>query len=171
MAVTPTTIPVPGDNFAGQVLHYALKHVTIAELGDTTVAAMTSTATSVHSLFTFDQPYVWVKELGTRVTEAFYAVTSLTIGDTDAATGWMTSTGMACTAVSAASGPQFKSSIGPVDSAIVDMPAYGNGGKIYTGTGDDIEAFFSLADAVTGDTIGAFDVYVVYQVLPATWPS
>jgi hypothetical protein len=168
--MTATKLPVEGDNFAGQVFHTAFKNVTIADMIPDTSAASTAAAV-IYGLFAIDQPYTWVKEIGTRITSTFGTSNTLIIGDTADADGFMKSAMIAPGTLQIAAGPQFKSSVSPTSTGLAGViGAYANAGKLYTTTSVVIEAALQM-DAVNLDTVGAFEVYAVYTVLPATWPS
>jgi hypothetical protein len=48
---------------------------------------------------------------------------------------------------------------------------YSGAGKIYTTTAYTIEANITIGTSAVGDTIGGFDAYCIYTVLPSTIPS
>jgi hypothetical protein len=169
--MTATKIPVEGDNFAGQVFHVAYKLVTVAQMIPDTAVASTA-AEVVYDLFAIDQPYTWVKEIGVQIVEAFGSSNTLVIGDTANDDGFLEISQVAATVIQTAAAPAFHSSVGVIDTAALDMGAYGNAGKIYTTTSVVIDATLQLGGGSAAlDTVGQFQVYAVYTVLPATWPS
>jgi hypothetical protein len=153
------TLPVPGDNFAGLAFHYAYQAV------DSTNFTATDSS-QVITLYNIDQPNVWVKEILTRVTTAFYAGNTLTIGDTDDADGFMKTAMIGATVIAASDSVQWKSSAGANSTALAGLVGtYAAGGKLYSDTTKVVEMTFT-SNTTAGHTVGALQVCAVYTVLP-----
>jgi hypothetical protein len=153
------TLPVPGDNFSGNIFHYCYVAVDSTNFGATD-------SSQIVALFAIDQPNVWVKEISTRITTAFFAANDISIGDTDDVAGFLTVTGVNCTVIAAVAGPQWRSSWGANSSALASIVgAYAGAGKLYTDTTKTIDLTFT-SNTTAGHTVGAMQVCAVYTVLP-----
>ena len=149
------TIPISGE-FVPPIVDGGLFHiakVTVGSDGSTGNDVLVPTEAATTALFNVKAGTI-VHEILAKVVTAYTASAAITLGDSDAAAGWMQAANLACTVISS----ELKTSrnILLTTALTVDLNAYGQG-KIYAADQD--------INVVSGasNLVGQMDVYLVYS--------
>ena len=149
------TIPIKGE-IVPPIVDGGLFHIakaTVGSPGSTGYDVDLSGEAATTALFSVKAGTI-VHEVLAKVVTAFTGSAAITIGDSDATTGWMQAANLGCTVISS----ELKTSRNVLLSTALtaDLNAYG-AGKIYTAD--------QTIDLVGGATfaVGQMDVYLVYS--------
>lgn len=147
--MTSVNVPTIGELYASNVVKMARRVITATE----------ASAQAVYDLFDLNVDNIFVEEIRTRVTTAWTASVTITVGDSDDADGWMTAATLAATTAVADSSGLFKTS-GTADSD----NAYGiGGGRLYPNSSDGNRIQMTVGGATPA--AGELEVVMKYMIM------